>query len=200
MSKARSPRFDCSTTMGTSVLLKTSTGSLIALVSLRGAAGASRPARSRLRLDHAARFEPDPDRRRRLPPRPSSSSRNSSSRDGRLLDDLHLPEDVVDRLLLEDRRPQLGLAPAGSSGRTPRPAAPGPGYCRTRSTSAWFDLLVGDLDIGLLADLRKDEPEPHAALGDLAVFARAPSPRSCPRPRRCAPLFFRSASTCARPR
>ena len=31
-------------------------------------------------------------------------------------------------------------------------------------------LVVGDLDIGLVADLRKDEPEPHPALGDAAVF------------------------------
>ena len=47
-------------------------------------------------------------------------------------------------------------------------------------------LLVGDLDLVALADLRQHQAEADAALGDLAVVARAPPPRSCPRPRRSA--------------
>ena len=61
-------------------------------------------------------------------------------------------------------------APAGSCDSSPRPPAPARETGAHCSTTARLDLLVGHLDVVLLADLGKHQPEPHAAFGKLAVF------------------------------
>jgi hypothetical protein len=95
MSNARSPRFDCSTTIGTSVLLKTSTdlssshGSSIRA----GDAGPIRSAGAPFRRCTALRPCDEPSR--------ALVARSCLLRD-RLLDHLHLVRIVIDDLLLEE--------------------------------------------------------------------------------------------------
>ena len=78
-------------------------------------------------------------------------------------------------------------APAGSCGSSPRPPARGRGTGGRARRSRGVSSSSVTLMLLLLADLGKHQAEPHPPLGDGAVFRAAPSPRSCPRRRRCGP-------------
>src|SRR6478735_3681181 len=164
MSNARSPRFDCSTTMGTSVLLKSATGSLIVSLLQFGRADA-RPCIS-------ASSETLKGALLALAGFLSALvlvAEEDVLGDG-LLVDLNLGQDLVDDLLLEQRCPDFSEGLRVLLVELPNLTLLA-GILADPLDEGLSHLIVGNLDIGLLTDLRKDQTETHATLGDLAVLS-----------------------------
>ena len=86
----------------------------------------------------------------------------------RLVDHLHLGQDLVDDLLLEQGSPDFGEGLGVLLVEFPDLLLLA-GILADPLDESLSDLVVGNLDIGLLADLRKDQSEPNPTLGDLAV-------------------------------
>src|SRR3954471_11999139 len=163
MSNARSPRFDCSTTIGTSVLLKSATGSLIVSLLQFGRADA-RPCIS-------ASSETLKGALLALAGFLSALvlvAEEDVLGDG-LLINLHLGQDLVDDLLLEQRSPDFSEGLRVLLVELPNlPLLAG--VLADPLDEGLSHLVVGDLDIGLLTDLRKDQAEANTTLGDLAIL------------------------------
>ena len=109
--------------------------------------------------------------------------------------DLDQFEQVVDHLLLEDRRPERGdrvrIGPVVVDELLL--AARELAELRLQCT---LHLGLGDLDLVLLADLGEHEAQPHAALGDLVVF-RARLSSVVPSSSKVRPVWPISPTICA---
>ena len=99
-------------------------------------------------------------------------------------------QDMVDHLVLEDRRPQLHRARPGSSRSTRRPCAPGPDS-GAPARSGRAELVLVDLDaVSSRRSRRSPAPAAHAARRSCGIPPAAPPP-ACPRRQRLAPRAFR---------
>ena len=95
--------------------------------------------------------------------------RAASPRGDRLVGDLGEFEQVVDHLLLEDRRAERGERVRVACGSSRRAAAPGRGTDGSAPTGRAAPPRRSPRSCCLLADLGEHEAETDAALGDLAI-------------------------------